>query len=134
VALTRGELVERELATGQLKQPFAIRMPAAYASYVVCPQETAALPKIAALREWLLEEAEAGRGAQSHAGSRDSRLDAAMPLHCAAPAAPATRSLRREIAPLTKSVIAHSTLARKTGMGRELVLRQDKPRKRRGRG
>jgi len=60
VVLTRGELVERELETGQLVRPFDITMPAEYACYFVCPEATFDQPKVRAFREWLVEETGAG--------------------------------------------------------------------------
>ncbi|UCH72847.1 MAG: transcriptional regulator GcvA [Rhodospirillales bacterium] len=57
VALARGALAGDDLAAGRLVKPFDIAIPADYAYYVVCPQATAEHPKIAAFRNWLLDEA-----------------------------------------------------------------------------
>ncbi|MCP5151952.1 MAG: transcriptional regulator GcvA [Ectothiorhodospiraceae bacterium] len=57
VALARSVLAADGLASGQLVRPFALRLPSDYAYYFVCPLDTAELPRIAALREWLLAEA-----------------------------------------------------------------------------
>lgn len=59
VALGRTPLVADDLARGRLIKPFGFALPAEYAYYIVGPMETADWPKIAAFREWLLEEAEA---------------------------------------------------------------------------
>ena len=57
VALARGVLAADELAAGRLVRPFALSLPTEYAYYLVCPEHTAEHPKIAAFREWLLDEA-----------------------------------------------------------------------------
>ena len=57
VALARGVLAADELAAGRLVRPFSLSLPTEYAYYLVCPEETADQPKIAAFREWLLSEA-----------------------------------------------------------------------------
>jgi len=57
VALARGALAAGDLAAGRLVKPFDIAIPTEYAYYVVCPKATAHHPKIAAFRDWLLEEA-----------------------------------------------------------------------------
>ncbi len=67
VALARGALAADDLAAGRLVRPFDIAIPTEYAYYVVCPKATARHPKIAAFRDWLLEEA--GRGVESAASA-----------------------------------------------------------------
>lgn len=62
VALARGALAADDIAAGRLVRPFDIVIPTDYAYYVVCPKATAHHPKIAAFREWLLEEAGVGAG------------------------------------------------------------------------
>lgn len=57
VALARGVLAADELAAGRLVRPFTLSLPTEYAYYLVCPQNTAEQPKIAAFRDWLLDEA-----------------------------------------------------------------------------
>ncbi len=57
VALARGVLAADELAAGRLVRPFTLSLPTEYAYYLVCPQSTAEQPKIAAFRDWLLDEA-----------------------------------------------------------------------------
>lgn len=57
VALARGVLAADELAAGRLVRPFTLSLPTDYAYYLVCPQNTAEQPKIAAFRDWLLDEA-----------------------------------------------------------------------------
>jgi LysR family glycine cleavage system transcriptional activator len=57
VALARTGLAAWDLINGRLKQPFALALPVAYAYWIVCPQATASLPKVATFRDWLLAEA-----------------------------------------------------------------------------
>ncbi|MDP6788489.1 MAG: transcriptional regulator GcvA [Rhodospirillales bacterium] len=57
VALGRSVLVADDLAQGRLVKPFDTSLPAEYAYYVVCPKADAKRPKIAAFRQWLLNEA-----------------------------------------------------------------------------
>ncbi len=57
VALARGALAAGDLAAGRLVKPFDIALPTDYAYYVVCHAPSAERPKIAAFREWLLDEA-----------------------------------------------------------------------------
>jgi LysR family glycine cleavage system transcriptional activator len=57
VALARGVLAADELAAGRLVRPFTLSLPTEFAYYLVCPQNTAELPKIVAFRDWLLGEA-----------------------------------------------------------------------------
>lgn len=57
VALARGALAADDLAAGRLVKPFDIALPTDFAYYVVCPTPSADRPKIAAFREWLLDEA-----------------------------------------------------------------------------
>ncbi len=61
VALARGALAADDLAAGRLVKPFDIAIPTEYAYYVVCPKATAQHPKIAAFRDWLLDEAGVAR-------------------------------------------------------------------------
>jgi LysR family glycine cleavage system transcriptional activator len=62
VALSQESLAGDDLAAGRLVKPFDITLPTDYAYYVVSPALTAERPKIAAFRNWLLEEASLGRG------------------------------------------------------------------------
>ena len=57
VALGRSVLVEADLAEGRLVKPFELTIPLDYAYYVVCPENTAERPKVAAFRQWVMEEA-----------------------------------------------------------------------------
>jgi LysR family glycine cleavage system transcriptional activator len=59
VALGRSPLVIDDLAAGRLVRPFDVSVPSGYAHYFVCPARALAIPKIAAFREWLIEEAKA---------------------------------------------------------------------------
>lgn len=67
VALARGALAAGDIESGRLIRPFDIAIPTEYAYYVVSPKATMHHPKIAAFREWLLEEAAAG-GSMAPAG------------------------------------------------------------------
>lgn len=67
VALARGALARDALASGRLLRPFRLRLPAEYAYYVVCPEESAERPKIVALRDWLLREAAEDRAREARA-------------------------------------------------------------------
>lgn len=59
VALARTTLAAADLINGRLVRPFtvALRVPNTY--WIVCPQATAALPKIKTFRDWLLAQAAA---------------------------------------------------------------------------
>jgi LysR family glycine cleavage system transcriptional activator len=71
VALARRSLVADELAAGRLVRPFPLGLPAEYAYYILCPPESAALPKIALFRDWLIAEAEsAGRRREGEVRAR----------------------------------------------------------------
>jgi LysR family glycine cleavage system transcriptional activator len=59
VALARGALAAGDIAAGRLVKPFDIAISAENAYYVLSPKATSHHPKIAAFREWLLEEAAA---------------------------------------------------------------------------
>lgn len=59
VALARTALVAWDLLAGRLACPFGPALAVPYAYWIVCPKATAAQPKIAAFRDWLLAEAEA---------------------------------------------------------------------------
>ncbi|MEE8444391.1 MAG: LysR substrate-binding domain-containing protein, partial [Alphaproteobacteria bacterium] len=61
VALARGALAADDIAAGRLVKPFDFVIPAEYAYYILCPEASVDRPKIAAFRDWLLEEAGAGR-------------------------------------------------------------------------
>ena len=57
VALARGALAAGDIVAGRLIKPFDIVISAKNAYYVVSPKATSHHPKVAAFREWLLEEA-----------------------------------------------------------------------------
>jgi LysR family glycine cleavage system transcriptional activator len=57
VALGRSVLIEPYLASRELVRPFTVSLPAAYAYYVVCPNESATRTKVRHFREWIAEEA-----------------------------------------------------------------------------
>jgi LysR family glycine cleavage system transcriptional activator len=57
VALARGALVRQEVAAGKLMRLFPRGARARFSYYVVYPPAAAALPRVAAFRDWLLEQA-----------------------------------------------------------------------------
>jgi LysR family glycine cleavage system transcriptional activator len=57
VVATMPVLAEADLHSGRLVTPFALRVPLLSAYYLVCREENARRPAVAAFREWLLEEA-----------------------------------------------------------------------------
>jgi LysR family glycine cleavage system transcriptional activator len=57
VALSQNALAGDDLAAGRLVRLFDYTLPTDFAFYVVVPEGTAQRPKIAAFRNWLLEEA-----------------------------------------------------------------------------
>ena len=59
VALARSALATWDLNCGRLVRPFSLSLPVPYAYWIVCPNATANLPKIALFRDWLLSEAKA---------------------------------------------------------------------------
>src|SRR5262245_11612595 len=63
VALARTALAAWDLIGGRLVRPFVLKLPAAFAYWIVCPKATAQLPKIVAIRNWLIAEAEADKRA-----------------------------------------------------------------------
>jgi LysR family glycine cleavage system transcriptional activator len=70
VALTQNALAGDDLAAGRLVKPFDVSLSSEFAYYVVAPEMTAERPKIAAFRNWLLEEARVG--APDSVGRRSS--------------------------------------------------------------
>ena len=63
VALGRSTLAADDLMAGRLVQPFNIQpMQADHAYYIVSPEEAADRPRIAAFREWIMEEASVNSG------------------------------------------------------------------------
>jgi LysR family glycine cleavage system transcriptional activator len=57
VALARTTLAAWDLISGRLVRPLAVAPKLAKTYWIVCPKATAALPKIAMFRDWLLAEA-----------------------------------------------------------------------------
>lgn len=57
IALARGALAADDLAKGNLIRPFTLSLPVEFAYYVVSPEASATRPKVAAFREWVLQEA-----------------------------------------------------------------------------
>lgn len=67
MALCRRALVADDLAAGRLMCPFPNPLPRAAGYYVVHRPESASLAAVAALRDWLLEEAQSSVSAAAHA-------------------------------------------------------------------
>jgi LysR family transcriptional regulator, glycine cleavage system transcriptional activator len=63
VGLSQHALAGDDLAAGRLVRPFDISLPTEYAYYVVTPEASAERPKTAAFRDWLKDEAKAGKEA-----------------------------------------------------------------------
>lgn len=57
VALARTALAAWDLISGRLVRPFDIALKLDKSYWIICPKATAALPKIAIFRDWLLAEA-----------------------------------------------------------------------------
>jgi LysR family glycine cleavage system transcriptional activator len=57
VVATMPVLAEADLNAARLVTPFALRVPLSSAYYLVCTEEAAKRPAVAAFRGWLLEEA-----------------------------------------------------------------------------
>jgi len=57
VALIDRNLVDEDVAAGRLVKPFEFILETEFEFYVVCPEQTADLPKNAAFRQWVLDEA-----------------------------------------------------------------------------
>jgi LysR family glycine cleavage system transcriptional activator len=60
VALGRRAFVEADVAEGRLVEPFDIHLTREAAFYIVSPEETAERPMVAAFRDWILAESNAG--------------------------------------------------------------------------
>ena len=58
VAISRDILVAGDLAAGRLVRPFAQALPDLFGCYVVCQPERFDEPRIAAFRDWIVEEAQ----------------------------------------------------------------------------
>ncbi len=65
IALARRSLVADDLTNGRLVRPFELSMPVAFGYWVVCPQELADHPKVAAFREWLFARSSVERARDS---------------------------------------------------------------------
>ncbi len=59
LALGSESLARDDLAAGRLVRPFDVVLPMNFAYYLIYPEETAALPKIANFRHWILTEIDA---------------------------------------------------------------------------
>ena len=70
VALGRAALIAEDLAAGRLVKPFDLALAAEWAYYVVYTPRALTRPKVAAFRNWLLEETASDRDPESAAPSR----------------------------------------------------------------
>lgn len=61
-----------ELAAGRLIRPFKMALPLNFAYYLVYPEHTAGLAKIAAFRDWILAEAAQSRSQAEYRSDQDS--------------------------------------------------------------
>lgn len=57
MALARTTLAAWDLVNGRLIRPFDLMLPLSKSYWIVCPRATAASPKVATFRDWLLAEA-----------------------------------------------------------------------------
>ena len=64
LALGSLALAGDELAAGRLLRPFDLALPLSFAYYLAFPSEQAEVPKIRAMRDWILEETRRTRDAQ----------------------------------------------------------------------
>jgi LysR family glycine cleavage system transcriptional activator len=65
VALATSALIGDHLSAGRLVRPFPHQVRGGYQYYIVCPEDVAERPAIAAFRNWLLDEARAQAEASS---------------------------------------------------------------------
>ncbi|MDX2103336.1 MAG: transcriptional regulator GcvA [Alphaproteobacteria bacterium] len=61
VALARSALVHDDLKAGRLIRPFRLAIPAQNSYWIVCPEDTADLPKLQVFQTWLTDEASRAR-------------------------------------------------------------------------
>ena len=90
VALALRPLVDADIASGRLVEPFGIEMKPGSAYFLVCPEVIADRPAVAAFRAWLLEKA--GESSSGPAATRAATPSAQPALRGTHPAA-ARRSL-----------------------------------------
>ncbi len=65
IALGSPSLTSDELANSRLLRPFDLALPLGFASHLVYPEDTAAVPKVAAFADWILAETGATSGPDS---------------------------------------------------------------------
>ena len=70
IALARASLIANDLANGVLVQPFRITVRSPHKYYLVYPPRHANSPKLAAFRQWLMDEIAAERRTMERAGGR----------------------------------------------------------------
>ena len=101
VALALRPMVDADLASGRLVEPFAIEVNPGSAYFLVCPEVIADRPAVAAFRAWLLEKATEPSSAAERAASGSAksakRGRAAAPSRSSAGSSPGRkrRSARR---------------------------------------
>ena len=72
VALGRSRLVDDDIAAGRLVRPFDVVLPTDAGYYIVAPEETADLPKIALFRDWLIQSVTMTRGEAPSGGEHQA--------------------------------------------------------------
>jgi LysR family glycine cleavage system transcriptional activator len=72
VALGRSRLVDDDIAAGRLVRPFDVVLPTDAGYYIVAPEETADLPKIALFRDWLIQSVTKTRGEAPSGGEHQA--------------------------------------------------------------
>ncbi len=76
VALARSAIVEDDLANGRLVKLFDVYSPSPLSHYLVYPEKSVELPRIAAFRSWLLDEADRSQASFDAIGGRSSEIAA----------------------------------------------------------
>lgn len=74
VALGGDSLASDDLKSGRLIRPFKVALSMGFAYHLVCPEEAAGIPKVAAFRRWLLAEVQAlqqSAGEKAEAPAKD---------------------------------------------------------------
>jgi LysR family glycine cleavage system transcriptional activator len=87
VALALRPLVDADIASSRLVEPFSIEVTPGSAYYLVCPEVTADRPAVAAFRAWLLEKA-----AEPSSGSAAAAARSASPARRGTAGAAPSRS------------------------------------------
>jgi LysR family glycine cleavage system transcriptional activator len=92
VALALRPMVDADLASGRLVEPFDIEVKPQSDYFLVCPEVIASRPAVVAFRDWLLEKARAVESAPSGPGGTPAATPSARPARRGTPPAAARRS------------------------------------------